>query len=473
MLILTTIIGFVLRLIKINQSFWLDEAAQYFESQVSLTKQWYLPATFHPPLFHYLTNIWVRFAGKNESLLRLLPVFIGLASILVTYHLVKIIFHKEKLISLITVALLSTSPLHVYYSQEFRPYILSVLLASLSSLYFFKFLQSKKILSLGYIITSALSLYSLYTLIFLGVSQFFCTLLFQKKKFLSLIKNQLIVFLTFVPWLPFLFVQFKNGQNLTQNLQGWGSVVSTPIFKSLPLIFVKFCLGPVRPINNYHYLILSAILFFTFCFFIFKSFKSKYKKKILELNLYLAIPLVLAFTFSLFVPIISPKRMLFLLPLFYLLVALGINSIQTLKFRNTAVVLCLIFNLICLSVYYQNPRFQRENWREAVKIVEEKTSQKSLIIFNFPEPFAPFRFYQTKKNDTLGAVRNFQFDSASEERIQNRAQGKDRVFLFDYLSGLTDPKRKSKKTVEELGFINTQTYDFSGVGFIFEFIKKE
>jgi hypothetical protein len=165
--------------------------------------------------------------------------------------------------------------------------------------------------------------------------------------------------------------------------------------------------------------------------------------------------------------------MLFLLPLFYLLVALGINSIQTLKFRNTAIVLCLIFNLICLSVYYQNPRFQRENWRETVKIVEEKTSQKSLIIFNFPEPFAPFRFYQTQKNDTLGAVRNFQFDSVSDERIQNRVQGKDSVFLFDYLSDLTDPKRKSKKTVEKLGFINTKTYDFSGVGFIFEFIKKE
>ena len=471
MIILVFFFAFILRLINLDQSFWLDEAAQYFESQAPLTKQWYLPATFHPPLFHYLTNFWVRFFDRNEVSLRLLPVSLSLFSIIVSYYLAKTIFPKKKLIPTLTAALLATSPLHLYYSQEFRPYILSVLIAEVSTLYFVKFINSKKNISLGYIITSVLSLYALYSLVFLILSQFFTTLFLYRKKIISLFKNQLIIVIFFVPWLPFLFVQLKNGIALVSDLPGWGNAVSTPLLKSFPLIFIKFCLGPIRPTSNANYFFLSLLLFFFFCLLTIKVYQSKNRKNFSWLIFNLGLPLLLAAVVSLYVPIISPKRMLFLLPLFYLLISLGINSIKTRKLKSAAIILVLSFNLSSLVTYYQNPRFQRENWKDAVKEVEEKSTPQTLIVFNFPEPFAPFRFYESQKNDTFGVVKNFQFDQESTKILISKTQNKNHVFLFDYLSGLTDAQRKSKKTLENLGFINIQTYDFNGVGFIFEFIK--
>ena len=51
-LIVILFLALILRLVNLDQSFWLDEAAQVIESSRPLNQQFNLAADFHPPLYH-------------------------------------------------------------------------------------------------------------------------------------------------------------------------------------------------------------------------------------------------------------------------------------------------------------------------------------------------------------------------------------------------------------------------------------
>jgi len=113
-------LAFILRLLLINQSFWLDEAAQLLMSQNNLSFLWFgRNADFHPPLFYLLTHFWL-ILGKSETVLRLLPVGFGVMSISLFYIFAKKIFDKQT--ALLTSFFIAISQFHIYYSQEMRMY---------------------------------------------------------------------------------------------------------------------------------------------------------------------------------------------------------------------------------------------------------------------------------------------------------------------------------------------------------------
>ena len=81
MIWLIVILGLILRLIAIDQSFWLDEATQAILS--SKTVGFILfnrTADFHPPLFYLLSHIWINI-NTSDIWLRLLPLTFGVGSI--------------------------------------------------------------------------------------------------------------------------------------------------------------------------------------------------------------------------------------------------------------------------------------------------------------------------------------------------------------------------------------------------------
>ena len=56
--------GLILRFIGLNQSFWLDEAAQVIESERVFAQQIDLASDFHTPLYHILLHFWLKI-GKS------------------------------------------------------------------------------------------------------------------------------------------------------------------------------------------------------------------------------------------------------------------------------------------------------------------------------------------------------------------------------------------------------------------------
>jgi len=66
-------LAFFLRLVRVNDSFWLDEAAQALESLRPLKEQLQIAYDFQPPLYHLLVHFISRFCAEEwwlqESLL--------------------------------------------------------------------------------------------------------------------------------------------------------------------------------------------------------------------------------------------------------------------------------------------------------------------------------------------------------------------------------------------------------------------
>lgn len=123
-------LAFLLRLPLLNGSFWLDEAAQALESSRPLSQQLELVPDFQPPLLHLIVHFALYF-DQSQWWLRLIGALIpGLVTIGITYFIALRLTSART--ALMVGFLLATSSLHIFYSQELRPYSLPAMWAVLS-----------------------------------------------------------------------------------------------------------------------------------------------------------------------------------------------------------------------------------------------------------------------------------------------------------------------------------------------------
>lgn len=458
MIIVILIIGFILRIIIINQSLWLDEAAQVIESARPLREQLKISGDFQPPLFHLLLHFWMRL-GTSEIWMRLLTVSISVISIYLFYLIGKKLIDKN--FALLTSFLLSLNPFAVYYAQELRPYPLTVLVSLVAV---WGVVSNSTILV---IIGLTLFLYTTYFAPFFILSLVVYFYLWQKKQFKWFLKNTLVSLILFLPWFPSFLKQLQIGSSLTKSLPGWGEAVSTPIIKAVPLIFAKFFLGRITIDNKIIYGFVVGIFIVGFFYLIFKSYKNKSFSFFACLFF---LPMLFALIISIFLPVIDPKRLLFISPFFIALIGLGIRYSS---FTAKRIILFFVISASCYGLfsYYTKPRFQREQWKAAVAFVENKGDGSQLVLFSFPEPFAPYLWYEHKTIDSYGITKQFIVNKTDLDELTKRIQNRGRVFLFQYLTDLTDPQKKIPLLLEENSFVLTHTYDFPGVGFIYQYDK--
>jgi hypothetical protein len=137
LLVALTVLAAVLRFWRIgHQGFWFDEANTALDVHFSAGKMLGLiPQTEStPPLYFCLAWVWARIFGFGEAGLRSLSAVAGVLTVPVAYAAgAKLISRRA---GLIVAALVSTSPLLIWYSQEARSYELLVLLAAVTLLTF-------------------------------------------------------------------------------------------------------------------------------------------------------------------------------------------------------------------------------------------------------------------------------------------------------------------------------------------------
>lgn len=454
MIILILILAFTLRLFGANQSFWLDEAAQLVESVRPLKDQLAIQADFQPPLFHVLMHFWL-YLGKNEIIIRLLPIILGIVTIYVSYLLFTEIFNKK--IALITSFLVALSPFHVWYSQEVRPYSLSALLGIVTTY----FLIKNKFI--WYVLMAICFFYTTYFAPFLLAAQGIYLFLFQRKYFKKWCICLLFIILAFLPWLPSFFEQLIAGKNLTGILPGWSEAVSIPVIKALPLVFIKFIIGRISFDNKILYGSISVLLFILYILLIYKSYSSK-KYDLKPVLLFLSAPIIISFIVSIFLPVIAPQRLLFCLPFFYALIAAGISCFG----KNRAILLAFFtgISLYSLFLYNTNPKYQRENWRGAINFVELSSRGNSKVIFVFPDAFAPWYWYSHNKLEFIAIAPDFVVTPETVNKYSAQVDTADKIYLFHYLTGITDPDNLVPDFLKKRGFSENTVKDFPGVGFI-------
>lgn len=477
MIVFILLTGLVIRLIKLDQSLWLDEAINInaisnlsFRDLV-LT---YSLGDFHPPLFHVLLKTWAYFLPYSEIAFRFLSVLLGVGTIFVIYKLAKKLYEEKT--ALIASILLATAPLHVYYSQEARMYMLATFFATLSVYFFTSILKKDNILSwIGFIVSTTLMLYSDYLPYLLLPTYIAYLLIFRNKikknTLISFIPALLLIIIFLIPWLLVLPKQLQTGLSAAAASPAWANVVGSSDLKNLFITFVKFTIGRISSDNNLVY----ALLFlpagiFVILMFILSLFRLSNIRSFLWFWFF--IPLSLTFIISFFIPIFSYFRLIFILPAFYLIWASAITSANIPKLFKLLFICAITINTMSLFIYFLNPKFQRENWKDATSYVQDHSAENSIVLFESSSSFAPFDYYNQNKVEAQGALSGFEANRQDVQKtLRTLSEGKNQLFLFQYLSGITDPAGILFEEITNLGFKNTKTKDFSGVGFVYEFSR--
>lgn len=367
MIVLILLLGFLLRLINLNQSLWLDEAitalAVRDNTLWEITTK-YSPGDFHPPLYYLVVKTWANIFGYSEISLRMPSVIFGTLTILFVFLIGKKLWSKK--VGIVAGLFLALNPLAVYYSQEARMYSLETLLVSASV---WAFIKEKW---LWFVIFFSLALYSDYLPVFL-VPVFF--VFAHKRRIAALIP---IILLT--PMATLVLSQLFVATRSLQNIPGWAMVLGAFDFKSAPLTFVKFIIGRISLDNKYLYGGLMTVVCAVYIFIL-----SKAKQKLVWA--WLVIPVSIGILVSLKIPIYSYFRFLFVVPAFTLLLAKGGG-------KNRFLILFVAFiSIFSLMIFNSSPRFLREDWRALAGAVREDGSQ---ILMPSLAQSAPLKYYRVE-----------------------------------------------------------------------------
>ncbi|MFZ5366154.1 MAG: glycosyltransferase family 39 protein [Patescibacteria group bacterium] len=469
MIILILILGLVLRLVKLNQSLWLDEAVQAITSQGSFNDIFSeLTGDFHPPLYHLLMWTWVHLFGSSEIILRLPSVIFGVATIYVVYLIARQVISRKleignwKLeIPEIVALFLVTAPFHIYYSQEARPYALVALLAT-CSMYFFLKEQWKR-----YILATTLMLYSSYYGFLVLLAQFISMIIINRKNIATLLHCYIATLFLFLPCLPLLTIQLQVGSQAIQILPEWGRLVNVSFLKALPLTFIKFTLGRITIFNKTLYALTAGILFLVYGSIIAKGFFRGKKFLIsnyqLLITLWLFVPVCVAWLISFFIPNYQPFRLLLVLPAFYLLLAGGVASIKNRSLAFFSLLVILLTSFFSLLTYYLNPYFHREDWRGVVRFIETQEKPRVAILPSQTSDWA-WRYYSEGKVRLVGIspgarrVMQVDFNNLAIKQSSNQA-----IYYIPYLQPVFDPEEKIVSWLGGLGYVKIKEISFNQI----------
>lgn len=468
-----------LRLPLLNGSFWLDEAAQALESTRPLSQQLEIVPDFQPPLLHLILHFAAYFSHA-EWWLRMIGALIpGLISIWFTYKIGEKFISKK--VGVFAALLLATSSFHIFYSQELRPYALPAALGVASWWVLLKVVTPQKVKDfkygwLAFAALTALGLYASYLYPFLIIGQAAWVVWAKREHVVSFVIAAVMAGLMFVPMLPLFLQQLAAGGQVRVDLPGWEEVVSIPQLKSLPLVVAKFMFGVLDTDVNVWF-VGSVVLLGLLSLVGIKHMSQKDLKSLWQDHLWLVlgflIPLVTSWIISFWIPVVQPKRVLYLLPFWFLFFSWVV--VKT-KLRTIALGLfgfLLFLNLLSTVQYWFNPQYQRENWRSAYYTIAERyDADKTIAVFAFPEPFAPWRWYDYAQYPTLstGTLHISQVEDLREHLKPMTHY--EFVVVFEYLSDLSDPQRQLLQEIEAYGYVPIDLLEYPNLGFVRIYAKK-
>lgn len=444
------------RLISLNQSLWWDEAINVVYARQSdlwwfITK--YPLGDFHPPGWFFILWIWGHLFGWSEISVRMPSVILGVVTVYLSYLIGKKLFSRK--VGILAALMLSLAPLHIYYSQEARMYAFSTFAVTFSIYSLVRLLRNEKYSLLIYSLSSVLVLYSDYVAYFIFPVQLIYVFLFEKqyiKKLLFSLGYSLIIF---TPWLFIFPQQLTGGQNTALMLPGWKEVVGGSSLKELALLPVKMLVGRISLENNLLYFLLTIVLASPFLL-VFTKLKKVLDKKYYLISFWLFFTPILVWIFSYIIPVFSYFRLLYILPAFYIAAAVCLIKFSN-RYFQILLVIILFFELSVSCLYLFNKDFQREDWKDAIKIITQNIDKQTLIVFENTEIPAAAKYYN---NDLTN------FEPGLTNDFESKLIDMRKIYLFEYLVDVYDPERLVEQKIKDMNFIEIDTYNFNGVGFV-------
>lgn len=433
-LVMITVIGMLLRLYNLGKkSLWLDEAVIFWVSQSDIREILSQNALLNsaPPLYVLLIHI-VSWLGQSEVVLRSFSWLSGTLAIPSIYILCRWLMSKPA--ALICAFIFAIAPIQVHYSQELREYSLAVLLAIWIVYFYLLFERSRKLGGLiGFTVISSIGIFTQYglSLLILAINViFFLNWLTTNRKFRLVIhwaaaQAFLLLIVGAVYWLSLKdqLVQGGFGSFYLSNgywNTGAGWLGGLPSFLTKNTLQILDYLFPVwLPI--WAILILLGVL---------SAFKTKCGTIFIGV---FAASLFIVFLSSVlkYYPYLAGRQILYLSPLFYIVLAFGFEKIS--QFRRSWVwagLLIVIFGYIGFrgTFQYLNDPGAEELRPIVSTLMELIEPNDQIYIYYSTEPAFQY-YYRHPRNRIIQGIKSREDPLGYNEQLKPYLEQPNRIWL--------------------------------------------
>jgi cellulose synthase/poly-beta-1,6-N-acetylglucosamine synthase-like glycosyltransferase/uncharacterized membrane protein len=167
-------VGMFLRVFRLGfRSYWLDEIySVVYRGSMPVQQILTMTQESHPPLYYVFLHYWMQFFGTSPTATRLLSAIFGMGAIIAIYFFAMELFNREA--GLIAAILLAVSTFHVHQSRTTRMYELLVLLAIVSTYFFWRMIRERSYsMTLWYIVSTWLLVLTHLFAVFVVIAQNF------------------------------------------------------------------------------------------------------------------------------------------------------------------------------------------------------------------------------------------------------------------------------------------------------------
>lgn len=426
--------SFLVRLISLDQSLWLDETTTanvvrnlgYFDI---ISK--FSPHDFHPPFFYLLMKFWTNIFGYSEVSLRMPSV---LASIVTGYFVYKLAANMKlgKSLGLWASAFFLFNPLIVYYSQEARMYSLTTLFITMIFWSVVKLKDTSEKLK----VKTGKFKFLFFTNVFIALSlgTFYGSVFFISSLYLYLVLKREFKLLTYVLpgtvfasilLYPLFIMQLHNSGEMLSAIPNWSMTLGSANLKNLLLIPIKLTSGRISWEPKIYYFATAGLWALFISSFVmlnlFQHLKKIPKQVRNDLSMFyslLLLPILLGFVVSFYKPLLQYFRFIYVIPFVAILLAISANKNWH---RYILIVGFVGFSLL----YILNPYFHREDWKSLVQALPSKT------VYALPSSIDPISYYNRsiKSNSILA--------ESPTERIITLIPYATEIYGFDYVKKLS------------------------------------
>ena len=392
------LLAFALRLYRLGyQSIWYDEGVSIHLAQKSLAALTaHTAGDIHPPLYYYLLHFWIKAAGSSEFAVAFFSLTFGLLLVPLVYCIGRHLYNPT--VGSLAALLVAISPYNLWYSQEMRMYTLgaSLGLVSLYSLLQLLVRAKGRVYWVGYILSAALGLYTLYYFAFLLVFLNLFVLgwwLWVRRRgggvlvLWSWVLAQLAVFLLYLPWLP-----IALHQAMDPPVPPWRAF--TPFWQVVVESWSALALGQsVEPRAIWPVLLTIAILYGLGIVYVGTT-------RLLPpapclLWGYTFVPVLAIYLASLWTPLFHVRYVFTYAPAFYILLAAGLTWLRERWRPGLWLVLSLIVVASAYSIYnfHFDSRYAADDHRAAVEYIADKWRPGDAILINAGYTYPTFLYY--------------------------------------------------------------------------------
>jgi uncharacterized membrane protein len=422
------LVAFALRLYRLGyQSIWYDEGVSIHLAQKSLAALTaHTAGDIHPPFYYYLLHFWIRAAGSSEFAVAFLSLIFGLFLVPLVYRIGRHLCNP--MVGSLAALLVAISPYNLWYSQEMRMYTLGASLGLVSLYSLLRLLASAegKVYWVGYILSAALGLYTLYyfafLLVFLNLFILSWWLWGRRQGGGTLVPwhwvlAQLAVFLLYLPWLP-----IALHQAMDPPVPPWRAF--TPFWQVVVESWSALALGQsVEPRAIWPVLVTMAMIYSLGVVYVGTGFKTQDTSKPLKpplrtlfrlsraCILYLAsyilhppsyilwgytfVPVLAIYLASLWTPLFHVRYVFTYSPAFYILLAAGLAWLRERWRLGLWLALSLIVAASAYSIYnsHFDPRYAADDHRAAVGYIADRWRPGDAILINAGYAYPTFLYY--------------------------------------------------------------------------------